>query len=48
MREIQGLFYAEIATALEMPLNSVRVTLHRARIKLRDALREEYDHAAAC
>lgn len=48
MREIQGLSYEEIATALEMPLNSVRVTLHRARIKLRDALREEYDHAAAC
>ena len=48
LREIQGLTYEEIGSALEMPLSSVRVTLHRARIRLRDALREEVDHAAVC
>lgn len=48
LREIQGLSYTEIADALEMPLNTVRVTLHRARRKLRDELREEYDRAAVC
>lgn len=47
LREIQGLAYAEIAEALEMPLNSVRVTLHRARRKLREALTESEDHVAA-
>lgn len=48
LREIQGLSYGEIADALEMPLNTVRVTLHRARRRLRDELREEYDRAAVC
>jgi RNA polymerase sigma factor (sigma-70 family) len=46
LREIQGLSYGEIGEVLEMPLNSVRVTLHRGRRKLREALREEYEHAA--
>jgi RNA polymerase sigma-70 factor (ECF subfamily) len=46
LREIQGLSYGEIGDVLDMPLNSVRVTLHRGRRKLREALREEYDHAA--
>jgi DNA-directed RNA polymerase specialized sigma24 family protein len=31
---------------LNMPLNTVRVTLHRGRRRLRETLREEYDHAA--
>lgn len=47
LREIQGLSYQEIGEALEMPLSSVRVTLHRGRRKLRDQLKEVYGHAAA-
>lgn len=47
LREIQGRTYDEIADILNMPLNTVRVNLHRARRMLRAALREEYDHAAA-
>ena len=46
LREIQGLSYGEIRNVLDMPLNTVRVTLHRGRRRLREALREEYDHAA--
>lgn len=47
LREIQGLSYREISDALELPLATVRVTLHRGRRRLRDALREEYRHVAA-
>lgn len=43
LREIQDLSYREIADALEMPLNTVRVVLHRGRKKLRERLREEYE-----
>ena len=39
MREIQDMKYAEIVDALEMPLNTVKVYLHRGRKMLRDALR---------
>jgi len=46
LREIQGRTYDEIADILNMPLNTVRVTLHRGRRMLREMLREEYDHAA--
>ncbi len=46
LREIQGLSYREIADILEMPISSVRVTLHRGRRKLRDKLRGEYRHVA--
>ena len=46
LREIQGLKYQEISDTLEMPLNSVRVNLHRGRRKLREQLREVYGHAA--
>ena len=38
MREIQGLPYKEIAKALEMPLGSLKASLHRAREKLRQRL----------
>jgi RNA polymerase sigma-70 factor (ECF subfamily) len=48
LREIQGFSYREIGEALEMPVNTVRVTLHRGRRRLREQLREVYDHAAAC
>ncbi len=39
MREIQEMSYSEIVTALEMPLNTVKVYLHRGRRMLREALR---------
>ena len=48
LREIQGLTYQEIGDALEMPLSSVRVILHRGRRRLREVLREVHDHVAAC
>lgn len=48
LREIEGLSYGEIAEVLEMPLNTVRVTLHRGRKSLREELREEYDRVAVC
>lgn len=38
LREIQGLKYEEIAAALELPLNTVKVYLHRARRELREHL----------
>lgn len=40
LREIQELTYREIAEALDLPLNSVRVYLHRGRRRLRKRLRE--------
>ncbi len=40
LREIQGMTYAEISEALEIPVNTVKVYLHRARRMLRDQLRE--------
>ena len=46
LREIEGLAYREIAEALEMPLNTVRVNLHRGRRKLRQRLREDYGDVA--
>lgn len=48
LREIQGLSYREIGEALEMPMSSVRVTLHRGRRRLREVLKEVHDHVAAC
>jgi RNA polymerase sigma factor (sigma-70 family) len=41
LREVQGLSYQEISEALDVPLNTVRVHIHRGRQKLRDLLREE-------
>ena len=48
LREIEGLTYQEISDALEMPLNNVRVNLHRGRRKLREELGEVRDNVAAC
>ena len=39
LREIEGLAYAEIADSLDLPLNTLKVYLHRARRQLRDAIR---------
>ncbi len=40
LREVYGLPYDEIASALELPMSSVKVTLHRARKRLRALLTE--------
>jgi len=48
LREVQGLSYREIGEALEMPLSTVRVTLHRGRRRLREELREVRHDVAAC
>lgn len=46
LREIQGLSYQEISDVTEIPINTVRVTLHRARRRLRESLKEVQPHAA--
>ncbi len=38
LREIEGLAYAEIADALDLPLNTLKVYLLRARRRVREAL----------
>ena len=38
LRDLEGLSYDEIAAALELPLNTVRTRLHRARMDLKDKL----------
>lgn len=47
LREIQEYQYEEISEALELPLNTVKVYLHRARKALRESLGEgvRYDYA---
>ncbi|MEM7480983.1 MAG: RNA polymerase sigma factor [Acidobacteriota bacterium] len=47
LREVQGLSYREVADTLELPLNTVRVHIHRGRRKLRDELREVYADVAS-
>ncbi|MFB6098005.1 MAG: RNA polymerase sigma factor [Salinibacter sp.] len=47
LRELQGLKYKEIAETLDMPLNTVKVYLHRGRKKLRDELARTADPALA-
>ena len=39
LRDVEGLSYREVAEALDLPLNTMKVYLHRARRSLRDALR---------
>ncbi len=38
LRDLHGLTYEEIAAALELPLNTVRSRLHRARMELKERL----------
>lgn len=42
MREVQELTYSEICEALEIPLGTVKVYLHRGRKMLREALKGKY------
>lgn len=44
LREIQGYKYDEIAETLKLPLNTVKVYLHRARKALREDLGEVHRH----
>jgi RNA polymerase sigma-70 factor (ECF subfamily) len=41
LREIEDYSYAEICDAMEMPLNTVKVYLHRGRRMLRERMRRE-------
>lgn len=47
LRELQELKYKEIAEALDMPLNTVKVYIHRGRKKLRRQLSNSLDFAVA-
>jgi RNA polymerase sigma-70 factor (ECF subfamily) len=47
LRELQGLKYKEIADTLDMPLNTVKVYIHRGRKKLRAELDRALDPALA-
>lgn len=47
LREIQNLKYREISEALDMPMNTVKVYVHRGRKKLRKQLTEVIDHENA-
>ena len=45
MREIQDMSYREISTTLQIPLNSTKVFLWRARSALRETLKKELEDA---
>jgi RNA polymerase sigma-70 factor (ECF subfamily) len=47
LREVQGKSYQEIAEALDMPLNTVKTYLHRARRRLRELMQEVHCYAPA-
>ena len=48
LREVQEMKYREISETLQMPLNTVKVNIHRGRRMLRDRLQEVMTHAQAC
>ncbi|HEX6850201.1 MAG TPA: RNA polymerase sigma factor [Candidatus Polarisedimenticolaceae bacterium] len=41
MREVEGMAYDEIASALEIPIGTVKASLHRSRERLRERLVRE-------
>ncbi len=45
LREVQEKSYLEIAEAMDLPLNTVKTYLHRARRRLREALKEVFPYA---
>jgi RNA polymerase sigma-70 factor (ECF subfamily) len=47
LREVQNLKYKEIAEALDMPLNTVKVYIHRGRKKLRRHLSDRLDYVTS-
>lgn len=47
LREVQEMKYQEISETLEMPLNTVKVNIHRGRKMLRERLKEVMAHAPA-
>lgn len=47
LREMQGLSYRELADVLDLPMNQVKVYLHRARRRLRKQLSEVTDYELA-
>jgi RNA polymerase sigma-70 factor (ECF subfamily) len=48
LREVQEMKYREISETLEMPINTVKVNIHRGRRMLRERLKEVMGHALAC
>lgn len=44
LREIQGRDYEEISAALGLPLNTMKVYLHRGRQRLREVLKMSQEH----
>ncbi|NNE34817.1 MAG: sigma-70 family RNA polymerase sigma factor [Rhodothermales bacterium] len=46
LREMQQMTYEEIGSALDLPLTTVKVYLHRGRRKLRESLKKLYDDFA--
>ena len=44
LREIQQMSYEQIGSALDLPLNTVKVYLHRGRQQLRQHLKKSIDH----
>lgn len=48
LREVQEMKYQDISDTLEMPLNTVKVNIHRGRRMLRERLKEVMGHAVAC
>jgi RNA polymerase sigma-70 factor, ECF subfamily len=47
MREVEGLTTDEVAEILEIPPGTVRVHLHRARLRLRALLSDHFRKATA-
>ncbi len=47
LREVQDLKYKEISATLDLPLNTVKVYLHRGRKQLRNRLAEHIDYEVA-
>lgn len=44
LREIQGLSYQEISAAMDLPLNTMKVYLHRGRKRLRTTVRDMFHY----